>query len=78
MSAFRLAGHTALDFLTWLRFQPALAEIPVVMLSGVASGLSPERGRQIGAAALILKSADVGCWRRTWHRCCRKFPSPGP
>jgi CheY-like chemotaxis protein len=59
VSDFRLAGHTALDFLTWLRFQPALADIPVVMLSGVASGLSPERAAQIGAAALILKTPDV-------------------
>jgi CheY-like chemotaxis protein len=59
VSDFRLAGHTALDFLTWLRFQPALAEIPVVMLSGVASGLAPERAAQIGAAAMILKTADV-------------------
>jgi CheY-like chemotaxis protein len=60
VSDFRLAGHTALDFLTWLRFQPALAQIPVVMLSGVASGLSPERMAQIGAVAMIFKTADVG------------------
>ena len=59
VSDFRLAGHTALDFLTWVRFQPALADIPIVMLSGVASGLSPERAAQIGAAALILKTPDV-------------------
>src|SRR6185503_14282582 len=59
VSDFRLAGHTAIDFLTWLRFQPALAQIPVVMLSGVASGLTPERAAQVGAAALILKTPDV-------------------
>jgi len=60
VSDFRLAGHTAIDFLTWLRFQPALAQIPVVMLSGVASGLTTERATQIGAVAMILKTADVG------------------
>ena len=59
VSDFRLTGHTAVDFLTWLRFQPQLADIPVVMLSGVASGLSAERAAQIGAAALILKTPDV-------------------
>src|SRR5204862_4128758 len=40
VSDFRLAGHTALEFLTWLRFQPATTHIPIVMLSGVASGLN--------------------------------------
>ncbi len=59
VSDFRLAGHTALEFLSWLRFQPAIAHIPIVMLSGVASGLNAERLAKIGPKALILKSGDV-------------------
>ena len=59
VSDFRLSGHTVMDFLNWLRFQPALADIPVVMLSGVASALSPETAAQAGAAAFIVKTADV-------------------
>jgi CheY-like chemotaxis protein len=59
VSDFRLAGHTALEFLTWLRFQPAIAHIPIVMLSGVASGLNEERLTKISPTALILKTGDV-------------------
>jgi CheY-like chemotaxis protein len=59
VSDFRLAGHTALEFITWLRFQPALAEIPLVMLSGVASGLDVEKLARIGAKGFIAKTADV-------------------
>ena len=59
VSDFRLAGHTALEFLTWLRLQPAVAHTPVVMLSGVASGLDPERLAKIGPQALIPKTGDV-------------------
>ncbi len=59
VSDFRLAGHTALEFLTWLRFQPAVSHIPIVMLSGVASGLNPERLAQIKPNALISKTGDV-------------------
>jgi CheY-like chemotaxis protein len=59
VSDFRLAGHTALEFLTWLRLQPAVAHIPVVMLSGVSSGLDPERLAKIGPRALISKTGNV-------------------
>ena len=59
VSDFRLAGHTALEFLTWLRLQPAVAHIPVVMLSGVASGLNAVQLAKIDPKALILKTGDV-------------------
>jgi CheY-like chemotaxis protein len=59
VSDFRLAGHTALEFIAWLRRQPVLAEIPIVMLSGVASGLDPTRLAQVGARGFIQKTADV-------------------
>jgi CheY-like chemotaxis protein len=59
VSDFRLAGHTALEFLTWLRFQPAIAHIPIVMLSGVASGLNAVQLAKIDPKAFILKTGDV-------------------
>lgn len=45
VSDFRLVGHTALEFLTWLRLQPAIADIPVAMLSGVTSGARSKTAR---------------------------------
>ena len=59
VSDFRLAGHTALEFITWLRFQPALATIPIVMLSGVASGLNAEKLERVGARGFIAKTGDI-------------------
>jgi CheY-like chemotaxis protein len=59
VSDFRLAGHTALEFLTWLRFQPAIAHIPIVMLSGVASGFNAVQLAKIDPKAFILKTGDV-------------------
>ncbi len=60
VSDFRLTGHTALEFLRWLRSHPALAQIPLVILSGVASGLDPERLTDIVPNAVLLKTGDVG------------------
>ena len=59
VSDFRLAGHTALEFLTWLRSQPDIGNTPVVMLSGVASGLNDEKLARVGAKKFVQKSGDI-------------------
>jgi CheY-like chemotaxis protein len=59
VSDFRLAGHTALDFISWLRLQPTLSEVPIVMLSGVASGLDAEKFARLGARGFVPKTGDV-------------------
>ena len=41
VSDFRLPGDTALTFVQWLRTQPDLQSIPLVMLSAAASALDP-------------------------------------
>jgi CheY-like chemotaxis protein len=59
VSDFKLAGHTALDFVQWLRTQPQFAEIPVVMLSGAASGMDPALFIGLTVNSFLRKSPDV-------------------
>ena len=56
---YRLAGHTALEFIRWLRGQPELVAIPVILLTGTASGMSPEALAEIRPRAFIQKTGDV-------------------
>jgi two-component system response regulator len=59
VSDFRLAGHTSQAFVEWLRSQPDLAATPVVMLSGVISGLDPALFVGLAVNSFLRKSADV-------------------
>ena len=56
---YRLAGHTALEFMRWLRGEPGLAGIPIIMLSGAASGIAPELLAEVRPRAFIQKTAAV-------------------
>lgn len=59
VSDFRLTGHTALEFVDWMRVQSAFAKIPIVMISGLASGLDPEKLARINPKGVIIKTGDV-------------------
>lgn len=59
VSDFRLAGHTSHAFVEWLRGQPTFASTPVVMLSGVISGLDPALFVGLAVNSFLRKSADV-------------------
>lgn len=59
VSDFRLVGHTALEFVHWLRCQPALARIPVVMLSGAVSAMDPALFAGLAVSDFLRKTADV-------------------
>jgi len=56
---YRLSGHTALEFVEWLHGEPALADIPIVILSGAIAALSAEVLDQIKPAGFIQKTADI-------------------
>lgn len=59
LSDYRLAGHTALEFIDWVRGEPVLADIPIVIISGAMSGISPVILEKIKPQGFIRKSGDV-------------------
>ncbi len=59
VSDFKLAGHTALDFVQWLRTQARFAQIPVVILSGASSGMEPALFIGLTVNSFLRKSPDV-------------------
>jgi DNA-binding response OmpR family regulator len=59
VSDFRLAGHTSLEFVQWLRSQERFVTIPVIMLSGVVSGLDPALFVGLAVNTFLRKTADV-------------------
>ena len=60
VSDFRLPGDTALTFVQWLRTQPDLQSIPVVMLSAAASALDPALFAGLAVHSFLRKTADIG------------------
>jgi CheY-like chemotaxis protein len=56
VSDYKLSGHTALEFFLWLREQPEFAQLPIVMLSGVVSGLNDAN---LGAKGFVQKTGDI-------------------
>ena len=59
LSDYRLAGHTALEFVAWVRGEPVLGEIPIVIISGVVSGIPPAILDKINPEGFIRKSGDI-------------------
>ena len=58
----QLAKHSGWDVLAWLRAQPFLTSIPVVMLKGIFSLLDEERIEQLQPTRCLVKpkeSADL-------------------
>ncbi len=56
---FRLGGQTSLAFVQWLRAQKTLSETPVVMLSGLVSGLDPSLFMGLAVGSFLRKSGDL-------------------
>ena len=59
VSDFRLAGHTSLTFVQWLRGESRFAAVPVVMLSGAISGLDPALFMGLAVNGFLRKTSDV-------------------
>jgi CheY-like chemotaxis protein len=59
VSDFKLAGHTALGFVQWLRVTPRFASIPLVMLSGVTSQIDPSAFDGLNVSQFLRKTGDV-------------------
>ncbi len=51
----RLPGLSGLEVLSWIRGEPRLAGIPVLVFTGMEGGEEPLRARELGAASLQLK-----------------------
>ncbi|HEX9411648.1 MAG TPA: response regulator [Actinomycetota bacterium] len=50
-----IPGRSGLELLTWLRQQPALERIPVVMLSGSSESEDIDRAFELGANSYLVK-----------------------
>jgi CheY-like chemotaxis protein len=51
----KLDGTAGAEFLKWLRSQPALAGIPVIIMSGLAGGGDIKRAYSLGANGMFTK-----------------------
>jgi len=58
LSDLHLAIETGFDFLDWIKREPALAEIPVLILTGSSMPGEIERALRMGAAQVILKPSE--------------------
>jgi len=54
----QLPKHSGWDVLAWLRAQPSLTRIPVVMLTGIFSLVDEERIEQLQPTRCLLKPRD--------------------
>ena len=59
ISDYRLNSHTAADFVAWLQGEPKFEEIPVVILTGAASHIPPEKLASMRVRGFIVKNPDV-------------------
>ena len=59
LSDYRLAGHTALELVTWVRNDPALTDIPIVIISGAVGAIPPAVLEKVRAKGFIQKGADI-------------------
>ena len=59
ISDYRLNSHTAADFVSWLQTEPKFQEIPVVILTGAASHIPPEKLAGMRVRGFIVKNPDV-------------------
>lgn len=63
------------EFLARLRDQPEYADVPVVILTGIASS---QLKRLLGAEAVFVKPFDTGQLRRELERLCRREDGRAP
>jgi CheY-like chemotaxis protein len=54
-----LPGMSGLEFLTWLRDQPLLSAIPVIVLSGTPFSHAVKRAYALGAKTFFTKPSDA-------------------
>jgi CheY-like chemotaxis protein len=59
LSDYRLAGHTALEFVVWVRSERELANIPIVIISGAVNSIPPGIFEKIKPEGFIRKSGDI-------------------
>src|SRR4051812_2939368 len=59
VSDFRMPGGTGVELVQWIRDQPALASLPVVILTGSASPTEMEGASAAGATHVLRKPLDL-------------------
>jgi CheY-like chemotaxis protein len=52
----RLPGITGFEVLSWIRRQPALRDLPVIVLSSSNNALDRARAKDLGATGYLVKS----------------------
>ena len=55
----KLPRRSGLDFLAWIKRQPALAEIPVIILSSSQESSDLDRAYELGAKSYLVKSVEL-------------------
>lgn len=55
------------EVLQWIREQPALAEMPVVIMSGLQSPMARDRAKSLGAHSYFFKPGDYSELARFIH-----------
>ena len=61
-SDLQLPGMGGLQFLEWLRQQPALRALPCVIFSGSANPSDVQAAYELGVTSFIVKAIDFGEW----------------
>ncbi len=61
----RLKWMSGADFLEWLKLQPVISRVPVIVLSGAAQPFEVNRAYSLGARTFFLKPQDAGELTRT-------------
>lgn len=55
----KLPRRSGLDFLAWIKAQPRLAEIPVIILSSSQESCDLDRAYELGAKSYLVKSVEL-------------------
>ena len=61
-SDLQLPGMSGLQFLTWLRQEPAVRAIPCVIFSGSANPSDVQAAYELGVTSFIVKPIDFNDW----------------
>lgn len=75
----KLPYRDGFEVLEWIRAQPALSEIRVVMLTGSGEARDRQRALELGARAYLVKPASIDDVRRLLDSLgARGFPPASP
>jgi CheY-like chemotaxis protein len=59
VSDYRLCGHTAMEFVRWLKSESDYRNIPILIISGALRPSEGEKLKEVGAVGFLPKTGDV-------------------